>query len=534
MKQPRSSLMILMFFFLGLSAPALCFGQKKINLTYHSNGNWDLVSTQVKNLKKNEYYQVVIDSINLNLYEVVLTKRDTVISSALSIPAFSALPLDELRGLIGDIVTGGLSLFPQAPPQEVPPRVVDFNKPFNLQAAEGTKFIPVAGPGPGVKSILEKVNDHLQEADSQIPVTRDSLLKLTKSIDRFNYDLEFARLSSLQNFPATPGSFDFASARTKIDGIRARFFTNQTTFYAFQNSTIKAGKILFEELASRKGAVEAALKKKNAELGNAKTPSAKKAKLREEIPPLTIELGRIKELELKKALLDTSLSTIRTALDKLQEITSAEKVSAALEPLAFIENNALRRYVSIPMQLEGEETQLKIELKPRAADKPIQPYQTTITFPTANRGYQGVGVSLIISGLYDEAYSFRDSVNVGFADSLAHQIVNENPTKVELGTAALLRLGIKNEDNNAGVHFSIGVGTSLGQRIRPRFLLGGGLAIGKKHMATIDVGGIIGYVERISQAALPIDRLLETKPESITVSNLQARVFVGFGYLYQF
>ncbi len=53
-------------------------------------------------------------------------------------------------------------------------------------------------------------------------------------------------------------------------------------------------------------------------------------------------------------------------------------------------------------------------------------------------------------------------------------------------------------------------------------------------MFTFDVGGIFGYVDRLSSAYTGEDEELSAKPENVTVSKLSAGGFASIGYLYKF
>ncbi|WP_316834761.1 hypothetical protein [Pedobacter nutrimenti] len=70
--------------------------------------------------------------------------------------------------------------------------------------------------------------------------------------------------------------------------------------------------------------------------------------------------------------------------------------------------------------------------------------------------------------------------------------------------------------------------------MKPRLLTGIGFSVGVKHMFTFDVGGIFGYVDRLSSAYTGEDEELSAKPENVTVSKLSAGGFASIGYLYKF
>lgn len=187
----------------------------------------------------------------------------------------------------------------------------------------------------------------------------------------------------------------------------------------------------------------------------------------------------------------------------------------------------------MPLQFTKEQAIVDITIEPRdLATYKIQTFKTSITFPASKLSYAGVGASFYTSKLYDEVYSLE-----GFAsnDSVTHyRAREESVTKREVGMAALLRVGTRFEKCEwLGIHGSIGPGISIGDKVKPRVLAGGGLAIGTKHCFSLDVGAIAGYVERLS-TIYNSDKVLTVKPENVTVSKLKADLFLSLGYLYRF
>ena len=102
----------------------------------------------------------------------------------------------------------------------------------------------------------------------------------------------------------------------------------------------------------------------------------------------------------------------------------------------------------------------------------------------------------------------------------------------EIGAALLLRGGIKVADYGLGVHASVGTGLSLGDEVQPRMLFGAGVTYGQVHSLSVDLGGIAGYVKRISDGADFQNEYVE-KP-SLLVNALRLEYFVSVGYAFRF
>ena len=70
------------------------------------------------------------------------------------------------------------------------------------------------------------------------------------------------------------------------------------------------------------------------------------------------------------------------------------------------------------------------------------------------------------------------------------------------------------------------------QSIKPRLLFGGGLSFGRDHMFAIDVGGIAGYVDKLS-SVIEVGQAYGEKADTVTVSK-NVGIFASIGYLYSF
>lgn len=239
-----------------------------------------------------------------------------------------------------------------------------------------------------------------------------------------------------------------------------------------------------------------------------------------------------KDLKSKDTIIKTSYSELVTKFSEAQNTISAEKVKELLATLIISQNNSEKIYCSFPIQFTEEQATIDILIEPRKPEYLLQSYKTSLTFPFDNLHYAAVGVSFYAATLHDDAFSVVSRLE---NNTVVYDIKQEKLAKAEVGITTLLRIGKKIENPGwLGWHGSVGPGISISDKIKPRILVGGGLSAGFKHMFTFDVGGIFGYVDRLSSAYDDGSSGLLSKPESVIVSKLSGGGFVALGYLYKF
>jgi hypothetical protein len=210
---------------------------------------------------------------------------------------------------------------------------------------------------------------------------------------------------------------------------------------------------------------------------------------------------------------------------------NADKINELLMPLVLIENNKDNTYISMPFQFTGDEVKVRISIVPRDDKLNLQAYSTQIIFPP-QKYYTHIGLSYYFSSLHDEPYSVADSI--GNDTVTYYKIKKEDGSDFEMGLTTLLRYGIKfGEDDIVGFHGALGAGISLADKIKPRFFAGAGFSFGIKHMLAVDIGGIMGYAERLSDAA-DLSETYPDDPGEVTVSKAAFGFFGAIGYIYHF
>ena len=223
-----------------------------------------------------------------------------------------------------------------------------------------------------------------------------------------------------------------------------------------------------------------------------------------------------------------ALEAIRLFLDDTDKKLSLDSIGKLLEQSVQWDNNRARTYTSFPIFLEGDEAEITFSVKPRAGITG-QSYSGSIPLKRKQTTYVGTSLSLYIAGLSSDNYSNQSVIE---DDSTRYQLVDEENGELEFGVASVLRFGIETKNENIGTHFGIGVGLSVGPKVRPRLLFAPGFALGKRHRLTVDLGGIVGYVDRLSNA-VEEDRLYLAPVEDPTVSKLAIGFFGAVGYTFQ-
>lgn len=446
----------------------LTIAQKKIQIDFSTKTT---PTIDVNNIKQGEYYQIVINNINQNLFKVSLTTIDTILSKPQQTPTFGNFDLDALSKVIAGISPLSTTISWQ-----------NFTETFSLLKSRASFDAPIIEASSGIV-------DRMDEEKGKLSTAKQSVEQIAVRIDNLKLEVYKLKLSSFKL--ANPsGTYDFNKALEDLEKIRKDISDLKT------------------DISTKKNSYEA-------------FSTTNKVAIAKD-PDLAANDKSIKESYEK------FLSVLSDALTSI----SADKANELLSSIVFMENNSDNTYTSLPIQFMAEQTKVTISVTPRDEKYNLQSYYAQITFPQTINNYTVVGISFYGSSLYDKSYS---TIKTKINDStFNYNFQDENASKAELGIAALLRHGQKwNNDNNFGGHLSIGGGISISNKIKPRFLFGGGFSFGKKHMLAFDLGGVVGYVDRLSNSIDTSKTYLE-KPENITVSKLGVGAFLSIGYVYQF
>ncbi|MCG2589517.1 hypothetical protein [Rhodohalobacter sulfatireducens] len=451
-----------------------------------------------KKIRKGEFYQIQIDSINLNQYRLEIESSDTVYNTALNFPTFGTLDLSTLSGLVSSLVV-------ESSYQKEIEEVVEaldkvsltegtkINTSFNLFETYSDK--PIKDLQDEIDA-QEKVKNTRKEIEARVALVKAQTTK-------FEAKLKLAK-DAIEN-----KKFDYMTYRIlrqtgeQADGYKPNVRSDLEDFEEYRN-----------ELKGLKRRVETEIK------------SLAEFAERSEIK---VFLNNDENIDLKDKV-EKSKKTLAEANSKTSKaisLISTENVGKQFKSiLNLYQTNS---YTSMPIQYNGGKAEVRIKFIPKDSTSGLQSETLPpVRFP--KRGfYWSVGPSVYFSGLSNERIGIE---TIQVSDSTSrYSLLRESELKNEIGASVLLRSGYK-WDSGFGLHSSVGTGLSLGEEVKPRLLYGLGISLGHTHNLSIDFGGIAGYVKRVSDNA-DFDREYPEKP-SLIINELKGSWFVSAGYIIRF
>lgn len=529
----------------------LDFQNKKIN------------SDSLNKIRIGEYYRVEIENINLNLFNVSIDKRDSSFTSTVTFPTLEMIGLDNILKISSSIVSKTIS----SEDNEIAQLLIEKK---NLKIIENKLKTEVEFKN-FQKAILEQnyeTND--AKISSNDENKKDSLLnvfsdaKKSLKIDEINDKIESVNLNiiEIENLifeldKRIEGEAENKKIRIKIENFKNEVKTKiDISKSVFEDINLFLSNLTLQSLVYMESLYgNDSIPKMNKKLSTNEV-LVKSASYRNRIETLINEIDAINTqfkilknehvlvFQKKDSLNDeaSKLTSLivesKAVLEKELEKINEAKMIEYLTKIIILENNSDRRYLSMPLQHNGDLSKLTILITPKNPDYG-QGYQTTYNFK-APKFYVGIGAGFYYANsLRNDSYSSQE---VKLTDTTSNfMIVNENEKRGEFGFTTLLHIGTKisnSSDNNLknlfGVHFSIGPAISLYSKPQVRLATGFGVSIGKeKNMVAIDVLGMTGYVERKSNVYNELSTYF-SKPDQITVSRLSSSFALSVGYIYKF
>jgi hypothetical protein len=425
------------------------------------------------NLKRGDFYRVVLKNFNKNAYNVSVNSSNIDTLKPIDIPNFSSISIDNLIKLTGA---------------------------FNYSSKVNSKLIDE----------VENISFNKNTFESEV-----NILSVNNKIieDRMLIRIEaYKRLTE-----------ELLKIKYKIDVSKDEFFNYKNDkIYGSRLGNENDVEKIINDLKNYRREIDSLLNnfieqyKEFEKIVNEITPT----------PTSTSEAG--KNIDNFKKLHQETLSKANELRDSL----SAEKIDALVTMIIHLTDD--RCYYSFPIQFTKDQSELKIELTPKNDKIPFQkevigPYTFPMEFPT----YWSVGSSFYAGfGLENDRYSV---VSTTENDVTTHRVIKEDTDNMELGFSAIVRYGKKLELEglkNVGFHFSFGPGISIEKNPRPRFLLGAGLSVGDKHNLTFDAGLIAGYIDQKSNI-VDENAIFTVEPTNLTVTRLKTGGFFSIGYFFK-
>jgi|GEM_PF-2750706 len=425
---------------------------------------------QLEKLRQGDLYRLKIDSINMNLYKIILDKKDTIISSDVTFPTFDLVNLGGVDELLNKLLNKAFAQSISEP----------------LMPSDSGLYSDVYGSIIVYKDTLDSINREI----STIKYAVDSLtLEIRKKM--ISYAVESSGANHYQKL----------SKDIKLDSIIIRIDTLR--------KNLRTSMISISELATKYDKYAAGQGIKDTIRGDSTLKKTDKD-------------------------LRTLFAESISFAEKLYENINAGKVSAWIEALVYKENNAGFTYLSLPQQLNGDRAMLTISIVPQDEKSGLQSYHTVLHFPQKKPFYVGAGMSFYASGLTSPAYS----VSATAIDSTRtdYRIVEEDGVKTEVGVTALLHFGWKPLYRRAdwwSLNMVTGPALSLSNPVKPRIVIGGGTAFGRKSMLSVNALYVYGPVDKISNV-YSVNGIYNVQPENVTVSTWKGTWGVSLGYIYKF
>lgn len=484
---------VLFVCYLVFVAISLC-GQTKPDVKIILNGQ-TLSPDQITKIKPGAIYQVQVTGVNLNLYKVTLDKADSSVTSALSFPTFASLPIDGLKTAMAELSAFGgiISVFPK--------EMQDIITDDTLRSGTLT-----------LKSVLwHRVIEKIKAAPTKPTPKELAMLIMRGSFDQLT--LYNAILQTTKN---------------EIDATVLNFYTlylsGQTVTSVFNNVATPT-QLLFQITGHQQT------------IGELQTRISKGFEsYQKQIKTYQAEVADDKDLKALDEKIRNAYTEFNSAIEKVQApVTAANVIKLWNLVLPVINNNSFNNtYTSIPQQFSKEKSIINIEVKPWHDSLRLSSYKTRLEFPINNdKVFWGISSGFYFGTKANEYYSTKTSIVGAPPTDTTYSIIKEDPGKGEIGFNTMLRWGTRltKKWDHTFFQFGIGPGVSVSDKIRPRMLLGIGLAFGDKHKFVFDYGYMLGYYD-VKSKVYELATEYQANPATVTVSQLKTSCYFSVSYLF--
>ena len=446
----------------------------------------------LEKLKRGGLYQLVITNINTNLYQVSIDKTDSLEPQTFNFPTFAGLGTDGLSTLMANIIKSGGSISSGIANMKADMMAITESEssPGSIKTKNRDEEKTVLNRKLEILKRIESMNVYLKN-------TTHSLENISNSIAEINQKVILAVIQERLEFK-TPERIRVSPYLDPLKGLAD----------------------LLSEIETCQGDLK---KMKDGMFG---------ALLAYEDYMFANEDLVLKDDSLKNAgvRVKKNYADLYARIGEFQEKFNPENVNKILSALVNICNNRDNEYISLPQEFTKDRTSLSLNIEPRDTSLKLQKYHTDLIFPLKPRWFFGVSSGFFASWLYDEAYSVSST---RISDSLTHYtLVAENSGKWESGIAAMVHAGWKPfKKADLYIQGGFGPGVNISSKVRPRLLVGVGLAYGKKHKFLATAGMIFGFSERLSKA-YETQKIYTKEPGNVTVSVMKGSWFVSLGYVF--
>lgn len=455
---------------------------------------------ELQKMKPGNFYRVIIKEINLNAWKVKIGNHDSSATTPLTFPTFASMPISSLQDAVKSLTSLGGAVVAGAPGLKLSDNVLDFtsskmmkdgkdfDKAYNRQLYLRLRNENPTTPAP---SRAHEIRALLTANERALKVALCTLQCIRREIDNV---LLLANQTVL-NEQLEPRMNLFGRGISAAD-LLTRVTTYRTSLDTLSRWVVRASSSFSEARVAYATEIEA-------------KPEFKSL-----------------DQQIKKSYLEfePAIASVKTPLN-------ADNISKVFSQYVAIGNSG-EFYRSLPIQFTSEISQVNVDITPRSENSGLNPYRLQLTFPAKTFDkFWGVSSGFYLSTPANDAYSTRVNIE---ADT-TYSLVAENSGKLEIGFNTMLRYGRRlrasKVDNNLYWHIGIGPGISVSDKVRPRMLLGTGLALGEDHTLVIDVGAIVGYYD-VKSEVFNEPGPYAVMPEKATVSKLKGGFYFSIGYLF--
>ncbi|MDW9380020.1 hypothetical protein [Chryseobacterium sp. JV558] len=486
----------------------------------------------LEKLKKGELYQLQIDNINMNLYNVLINKKDSIVSSSVEFPTFDVIGLGAINEVLGSLN----SITSSTINQSLAGKIINTNLKLNdidnkilLNEKTSYPFLEkLVFKKDSIESALnkydllfkkeQKILDNRKKIMNQIELSNNLLTQQTKELKTHINIINDSIIAQLE----------LASLVYK-ESIYDKLSVKESMLETFQPQPVK--KILSKTKEEKVIIlnIQKNIQKIETDYNNFLIENKKD----ENFVSLFDKDEDIKKNN--KQLIDNINKINKEVIDSAFAKINSVKIVKYLNSIIDLENNTERSYTSLPFQYNGDINKLSISIIPKKME--IGPsYSTEVQFPNKKDFFVGGGMSFYYAWFKNEAYSV--SATALDNEKTEYKIINEKNKNGELGLAAFIHFlwrPFYSSKKNDWLAFNLvtGPALSLTNTVKPRIAVGGGIAIGYKNMLTINGLYIGGFVDRKSEV-YDTNTVYTSKPESVTVSKLSSAFAISLGYIYKF
>jgi hypothetical protein len=496
--------------------------------------------TSLEKLKQGEFYQLQIDKINMNLYKVSIGKKDSIVESEVTFPTFDAIGLGSINDVLSSLNNSTFSAGKNNETdidvinKEVVNKYVELlNNTHKLATLDNNTFQSAKNQELLIQrdSILQKLKENYTQFYQQ-QVVLNNKNKILNQIKLSNSTIEELAKNLKEHIEIINDSviaqLDLV-ALTYKESIYEKPTKKESILETLQPQPIK--NILVTTKNERKIiiAIQNSIKSVESEYKD----FIDKNKINKDFMAL---FEKDEDIKNKHKLLLTNIEKLKTeAIDSAYSKISPTKIIKYVNSIIDLDNNKERSFISLPVQHNGDITKLSIYITPKKEEYGNQ-YQTELHFPQNKNFYVGIGTSFYYANFKNDVYSTKATI---VNDSVTnYQIINEKNKKGEIGITTLIHFGYrpflkKKELDILAFNLVAGPALSLSNTVKPRIAIGGGIAIGRKNMLSINGLYMGGYVDKKSKI-YDTELTYGDKPDKITVSKLQEAFAISLGYIYKF